>query len=255
MFGSRRSLPAWMLLLATVTAANAQTLRLDTAEVRTAASAQRSVPPDLATVTLRFAADGTTPGAAGARLAMRADSLRRALLSIGIPRDSVVTGSHWGWWNGRLEIHPSQRCQPRADNRGCDTVFDTTYRARETIEVRIRDMSKVGAVIDTALARNITDISDVRFLATDPGAAQEAALREATQRARRQAEAIAAASGGQLGRVLSLSTESEFSGRSYGIEAVIVRGTGEATTGTVITRPSVPVMMTVHGRWQLSPRP
>src|SRR2546430_13262429 len=63
------------------TAAPAQTRpdRPETPQVRTAATAQRSVQPDLATVTLQFTGDGATPAQAGSRLASRADSLRRAL--------------------------------------------------------------------------------------------------------------------------------------------------------------------------------
>src|SRR5438034_8493575 len=61
-------------------AAPAQTRpdRPETPEVRTAATVQRSVQPDLATVTLQFRGDGATPAQAGSRVASRADSLRRA---------------------------------------------------------------------------------------------------------------------------------------------------------------------------------
>src|SRR5881396_1565994 len=79
------------------TAAPAQTRpdRPETPEVRTAATVQRSVQPDLATVTLQFTGEGATPAQAGSRVASRADSLRRALATLGIPRDSLVNRSRW----------------------------------------------------------------------------------------------------------------------------------------------------------------
>src|SRR5688572_19065082 len=75
-------------------------------EVRTVGMAQRTVRPDLAVVTLEFSAVGANPREAGQRVAARADSLRRALHEIGIPRDSLVSGSRWQWWGGRLEVLP-----------------------------------------------------------------------------------------------------------------------------------------------------
>src|SRR6266702_360456 len=207
------------------TAAPAQTRpdRPETPEVRTAATAQRSVQPDLATVTLQFTGDGATPAQAGSRLASRADSLRRALATLGIPRDSLVNRSRWYWWRGRIEaiagpVKFAPRSTPGADPRFNYPVQDTTYRAHDAIEVRIHDVSRVGAVVDTALGRGITDISEVRFTATDVSAPQ--------------AEAMAAAGGLQLGRVLSLNTEADYASR-YGWDDFALRGVTVSTAGTV----------------------
>lgn len=236
-------------------AAQAPPARSDSGQVRTTATAQRSVAPDLATVTLQFTRTGASPKEAGARLAARADSIRRALISLGIPRDSLVTASQYWWWGGRVERHITDRCAPSTERPGtCYNVKDTTYSSRESIEVRIRDLRKVGAVVDTALAYGITEIGNIRFQATDLGSTQEAALKEATQKARRQAEAIAEADGQRVGRVLELSTytESQTSPRYAMLSEVVVTGSSyNAPPGTEITRPSVPVSVTVYGRWQL----
>ncbi len=230
--------------------------RPETPEVRAAATVRRSVQPDLATITLQFTADGATPGQAGNRLAARADALRRALGTLGLARDSLVNRSRWYWWNGRVEVVPGpERCVPRCDVLHT-VVRDTTYRAHDAIEVRIRDLSKVGAVLDTAMGRGITDISDVHFSATDVTGTQEEALREATVRAHRQAEAIAAASGCQLGRVLSLSTQSDYAERYRFDDYLRMEGAGAAGTvgeasPTVVVQPFVPLSVTVFGRWEL----
>lgn len=225
-------------------------------EVRTAASAQRTVRPDLATLTLSFTANGDTPLAAGRALAARTDSLRRALGSLGIPADSLINASRWYWWRGRMEVVPGQHCvplpQPPRYGPACQTVYDTTYRAHERIEVRIHDMDRVGAVIDSALAHRITDISSVQFSATDTHEAEEEALKEATVRARQQAEAIAAASGGELGKTLSLSTQRTGGNFDYiSLRGVTVTGTAAGEAGTVIRSRSIPVTVTVYGRWEL----
>ena len=234
---------------------------LQTPEVRTSVTVQRTVQPDLATVTVGLAADGVTPAQAGSRLALRVDSLRRALATLGIPRDSVVNRSRWYWWRGRMEIIPEPvryvpRAAPAPDGRLRDAIQDTTYRAHDALEIRIRDLGKVGAVLDTIMGRGIADISEVRFTATDPAAAQEGALREATVRARRQAEAIAAASNLQLGRALGLSTQGDYNERYRTFDAASLSGVSVgAGTPTAVVQPAIPLSVTVYGRWELIAKP
>ena len=237
--------------------------RAEVPEIRTTATAHRTVPPDLATVTLQFTADGRTPRDAGLRLAARADSLRRALAALGLSRDSLVTSSNWYWWRGRIEVLPQSiryvartTIGPQGETR--DAVQDTLYRAHDAIQVRIHDLSKVGAVLDSAMAHRITEISGVQFSATNVTAAREEALREATVAARRQAEIIAGASAAQLGRTLSLSTESDYRDREpflvpsgYASTDSEVRG----EPGTVVVQPSISVSITVYGRWELIAKP
>jgi uncharacterized protein YggE len=269
----RRLAAGWAFAAASLSPAvvrgQTSAVRPDTAEVRTEASAQRSVRPNQASLTLQFTAEDSTPHLAGQRLAQRADNVRQALMALGIPRDSLVTGSSWYWWPERLVALPHPRLiRATPPGRGLwqavDTVpgldgsvdyrpiFDTTYRAREILEVRLGDATRVGAVIDAALALRITEISGIRFRASDVREARVAALREATALAREQAEAIASASGGRLGRVLLLSTQAEYMPR-YGELTLNEAGvSGQVgNPGTEITAPSVTVTVTVYGRWQL----
>lgn len=228
------------------------------AQVRTVATAERHVPPNLAVLRLNISADGRFPRDAGHRLAVRADSLRRALVAIGIPRDSLLTAGEWYWWGGRVElvISPQRYVKlPKPDSLGNVSymVQDTTFRAHDAIEVRIRDLRKIGAVIDTALAHGISDISSAQFQATEISAARDSALRQATEDATRQAQVIASASGMRLGRVISMSTYSDpdrYSG-SVGLSEVSLQSSG---AGTEVIPRSIPVSMTIYGRWELIPR-
>lgn len=231
-------------------------------QVYTAATVTRSIRPDLAVITVRFSAEGESPIEAGASLALRADSLRRALQSLGIPRDSLISGSQWYWWRGRVEAHPHSKCLPvrlpRPTGPQCDVWNDTTYTVNDAIEIHIRDLSRVGAVIDSALAHRILDISGVSFRATDLSGVQDEALGEATRRARRQAEAIAAASGATLGRIISLSTQRESAEEPYfiGVTSASFSGGGmNGGAGTTVVQPSLPVSVTVFGKWELVVKP
>ena len=237
-------------------------------EIRASATAERHVRPDLAVISFSFTAEGSTPLRAGQAVAARADSIRRALQGLGIPRDSLVSGSRWYWWRGRVEqvigqprYIPGQRDSVYGRQSQGRNVKDTTYRAHYAIQVRVRDLTKMGAVIDSLMAHRVTDIGNIAFEATDVRAAQDAALREATQRARAQAEAMAEASGGRLGRTLSLSSEADREyygsprpGRPGSRTEMSSSGMGSGG-GTQVVQPSIVVEMSAYGRWELLPRP
>lgn len=241
--------------------ATAQEDRRPPSEIRTSATARRFVQPDLAVVKLSFSAKGDTPEEAGKALAARADSLRRALGRTGIPNDSMITASRWYWWRGRIETVRGSRClqlpERTPDGRSCIMVNDTTYRAHDAIELHVHGMRALAAALDTAMAHQVTDISEIQFRATDIRAAYEDALKEAARTARQQADAMAAASGARLGRVILLSTYSESSPpelryRPAGPDALTMDTPGP---GTTVVQPSIPVVATVYARWELVEQP
>lgn len=238
--------------------------RASVSEIRTAGTATRGVKPDLATIELQFFVDGSSPKEAGARVAMRADSLRRALVALGIPRDSLVSRSQWYWWSGRIEVRPQPARLPKRGDlvpygQQIEPTQDTVYRAHDAIEVRVRDLTKLGAIMDSAMAHRITDISPIRYSVSSTGAIQDALLGEATRRARQQAEAIAAATGAHVGRVLSLSTQGDYTPRpGYALSEVVVSGMAGLSGGdggTTVVQPTTNVSVTVFGRWELLAAP
>jgi uncharacterized protein YggE len=269
MLPARRIIPFACLVLPALAPATAAQAPGATqlSEVVSAASAERPVRADLATLTLRFSRLGRTPAEAGRNLALKADSLRRALAAVGIARDSIVSGSRWYWWPQRIEMVVTEGRREMVADTGADGRIigshqvvhpDTSYRSQESLRVRIRDLSRVGQVIDAALAQGVIDISEVEFFATETETAQREAIREATERARARAEVIASAGGGRLGRTLRLSTEGggEPSQRVlFGGLTVAAMGTAEGQGGagggqTVIVAPVLQVRATVNGRWE-----
>jgi uncharacterized protein YggE len=227
------------------------------AEIHTAASAERHVRPDLAIFTISFSARARTPLEAGRMVAARVDTLRTALARIGIPRDSLVSGSSWYWWSGRVEVdvsapHPVRGPVDAHGNATSVDVRDTNYVVSDQVTAHIRDLRLVGPAIDTALAHRIIAISPVQFRASDVAATREVVLREATERAHSEAIAMAEASGGRLGRTLLLTTEDEggYSRYPYEVSLDEVTVSGGASPGTEVIAPSVSVSVTVFGRWE-----
>jgi len=231
-----------------------------TPEVRTQATARRAIRPNLATLTVQLSALGVSPREAGGRVAARADSVRRAVQALGIPRDSVWTSNAMGWyWQGRVDVVAGQQVwhNPPPGVAGKAYVTqDTAYRARDVLEIRVSDLRKVGPVIDTLLALGITEMTGPRFLATATAEAREGALRDATRLARQQAETMAEASGMRLGSLLTLNSAPEY-GEELGIVGATAGGIALQARGgppTSVVEPTVQVSVTVIGRWRVVPK-
>lgn len=224
-----------------------------------AATATRGVTPDLVVIGVHFAGTGRTRIEAGRNLARVVGAHRRALVAAGLPRDSIVPGrsspSYYDW-TGRIEqrvgtrtIDPPRRIDYGGDNYGyVREVADTTYRATDVLQVRLRDFSKLQAVTDSALAYDAERIDEPRWTASDTDAARLGAIDEATRQALRQARAMAAAAGGRLGRALELSTDADES-RSRILFSVTT--TGASADGQAVAAPRLQVQATVTGRWEL----
>lgn len=229
-------------------------------EVRTQATARRGIRPNLATLTVQLSALGASPREAGGRVGARADSVRRAVQALGVPRDSVWTSNAMGWyWQGRVDVVAGQQVwhNPPPGVAGKSYVTqDTAYRARDVLEIRISDLRKVGPVIDTLLALGITEMTGPRFLATTTAEAREAALREATRLARQQAETMAEASGMRLGSLLTLNSAPDY-GEEFGLVGATAGGSALQARGgppTGVVEPTVQVSVTVIGRWKVVPK-
>ena len=228
-------------------------------EVSTSATGQRTVMPDHATIVLQFHVLAQTRAEAGTRLAGRADSIRRSLIRLGIPGDSLVTLSPAA---GRLQAVTQALCIARADPRDhCRQVVDTMWRAHEVIQVRIGNLSLVGPVVDSALAHDIGEISPVHFSVTSRRQAYLDALGEAARLAREQAEIMASAAGGAVGEIITLTTDGAHGGgfnardfSSHSVEGGAQSSPGQARQPTLVTPPPQVVQATVYGRWQLVPR-
>jgi uncharacterized protein len=93
--------------------------------------------------------------------------------------------------------------QPEFDYTNGRQTF-RTYLARNTVEVRLDDIDRVGVVIDAAGAGGATRIAGIRFDLRDRAALERDALRQAVADARSRAEAIAAGAGATIDRIVRI---------------------------------------------------
>lgn len=76
------------------------------------------------------------------------------------------------------------------------------YTASNVVQVKTSNLAQVGKLIDLATQSGANNIQSLRFVLKDDSTARAQALREASSKARAKAEAIAAALGLKIQRVL-----------------------------------------------------
>jgi uncharacterized protein YggE len=79
------------------------------------------------------------------------------------------------------------------------------YEVRNSVTAKVRDLSKLGAIIDAAVQHGANQIGAISFSIENKDVLLDKARQDAIDDAKRKAEKAAQAAGLKLGRVLSLS--------------------------------------------------
>jgi uncharacterized protein len=149
-----------------------------------------TVEPDLASVRLGVALTRPTATAAREAAATTMTAILAAVVAAGVARKDLRTAL--------VGLNPvtdySSERGPRV----------TGYQLTNTVEVTVRALARVGAVIDAGLAAGATSLDGLDFRLADPTAAESEARQAAVVDARRRAETLAAAAGRTLGTVIGL---------------------------------------------------
>jgi uncharacterized protein YggE len=152
--------------------------------------------PDQAFVTFAVESRSKNPKEAQTQNATTMTAVHGRLLALGLPKDAIRTLSY--------DLHlESDWVSGRQVPRG--------YVARNTIEARVDDITRIGEVIDGAITSGANSVHGVRFDLKQRDALEREALKRAIADARARAEAAASGTGAAIGRVLRI--EEPTSGR------------------------------------------
>jgi uncharacterized protein YggE len=158
-----------------------------------------AIAPDLAVVSLGVAETRKTAREAldVANAAMNAviDALKKQGIA---PRDLQTSGLS-------IQAHYSY---PQNDDGTPKPPILTGYMGSNTLTVRIRDLARVGAVIDQAVTLGVNQGGDIRFTNEDPAKTVTEARTEAVKNAIDKAQTLADAAGVKLGRILEITESS-----------------------------------------------
>jgi uncharacterized protein YggE len=103
------------------------------------------------------------------------------------------------------------------------------YVVTNSVQVKIRDMSKVGAVLDAATGAGANNVYGIQFTFEDPSALREQARTEAMSEARKKADALAQLAGVGVGRPRYIS-ESFVEPPIYAERAAVAPAVGGGVT-------------------------
>lgn len=192
----RTVVTALLALLVASTPVAAQVAPLEPPTVVVSGEGLVTAIPDQAWVRVGAESRSKNSKDAQSRNAEAMTAVQQKIASLGIPRDAVRTIAvdlqmEYDYANGRQT--------PRG------------YVARNTIEVRVDDFSKLGDVLDAAVGSGATNLHGLRFDVRRREALEREALQLAVANAMGRAEALAAGAKRMLDRVVRI--EESFTSR------------------------------------------
>ena len=145
--------------------------------------------PDRAFVTIAAESRSRNSADAQKQNAAAMSAVLQQIEKAGVSKDAIRTTGY--------DLHPE------FDYANGRQTF-RNYLARNTVEVRLDDIDRVGAVIDAAAAGGATTISGIRFDVRNRAALERDALRQAVADARARADAAAAGAGATIDKVVRI---------------------------------------------------
>jgi uncharacterized protein YggE len=147
--------------------------------------------PDIAVVQVGASSDGKTASEAWQKNAAIVKRVFDALKKMGIaPKDLQTSG---------LSVSP-RYVHPKGEERRL-----VGYTATYNLTVRVRDLNKLGKVLDEVVDGGANRDMSIRFGCSDPERLLDKARAKAAQEARKKAQVYVQAAGGALGQVQSIS--------------------------------------------------
>jgi uncharacterized protein len=148
--------------------------------------------PDRAFVTIAAESRSRVSADAQKQNAAAMTAVLQKVEQAGVPKDAVRTVGY--------------ELQPEFDYANGRQTF-RNYLARNTVEVRLDDIDRVGIVIDAAAAGGATTITGIRFDVRNRAALERDALRQAVADARARADAAAAGAGASIDRIVRIEED------------------------------------------------
>jgi len=122
----------------------------------------------------------------------KAQAIAKKLVELGIEEKDIQTSN--------FNIFPQQQYSPEG------TLTGTTYTVDNTVNVTVRDLTKLGSLLDGVVRAGANSINGINFDVLDKTQAISDARKLAVEDASRTAQELAAAAGLELGEVINLNS-------------------------------------------------
>ena len=152
--------------------------------------------PDLAVVAFGVTTQDRDPNAAARANANATTSVIKTITEFGIPKKDIETIRY--------------QVTPMMDYSKPGGPVITGYQVSNAVNVKERDLTKVGQLIDVGVKAGANNVQDVAFTIEEPSPIRSRALVEAIGKAKVKAQIIADNLGVKLGKVISASESVNF---------------------------------------------
>lgn len=149
------------------------------------------VAPDMATISLGVTNQAPTAAEAMKANAQRMSSLVAALRKAGAAEKDIQTTG--------VSLNPQYNYKP---NTPPELIG---YQATNTVQVTVRDLGRLGPMIDASVAAGGNEVNGIGFGLRDPQAAEDAARVEAVRRVEAKAQLYAQALGKKIHALRTMS--------------------------------------------------
>ena len=222
------ALPASLLVALPATLrAQAAPVPRAASEIAAAGEGEAALTPDRAIVRIGIQTNARTAADASSRNAAKVEAVIEALRKLGYRTDSLRTVGFG--------------VTPNYDYEGGRRLVD--YQASATLAVTVTRLERLGTTLDAVLAAGASDVSGIVFESDREQEGRGLALERALRSARADAEAIARAAGGRLGRQLEVTTQQQLRPMPY--QAVEMRASNVA-----LPPQDVVVKVMLQARWE-----
>ena len=147
--------------------------------------------PDIAYINVGVRVDADEVSEALAANNVQANAIADALAALGVDKADIQTSN--------FNVYPMQDWGPDGQ------ISRKYYVVENTVFVTVRDLTKLGSLLDTVVSSGANTINGISFDVQDKSAAEAEARDKAIADARLEAEAIAAASGIELGDIQTVN--------------------------------------------------
>ncbi len=153
---------------------------------------QANLVPDIAYIYLGVHTEKPTASEAMAENNTQTQAMIDALTKFGIAKKDIRTTN--------FSIYPTDKYDPQTNQPTGEKI----YSVDNTVYVTVRDLKKLGDLLDTVVAAGANTINSIQFDVADKEAATKTARADAVKDASTQAQELASSAGVSLGEIQTI---------------------------------------------------
>ena len=198
--------------------------------------------PTYAALMVNIETRANTAVAAASQNAQKVETVIKALQSAGLTEKDIATA---GYNLQQMYDYSSNRQAPEPIGFSANTM----------IRAEVRRLERLGKVIDAAIGAGTTGISGIQYFASNAEEARRSAMSQAVREARTDADVLARAAGGSLGRLIALNSGGVSQPFSRDFNVLASASARVAGAPTNIVPGELNITALVSGRWEFIPGP